>query len=120
VVGLGIDTGFLPADGNSPFGTPGGEISFGSPAAFAITGVNTIHPKMSWLSGEPDGFAVDSSSVIPLLRLTWSASHSATVSSLLVMKTPGESVPMSITIPGPSSLAMLMLSIGFGMRRRGR
>ena len=117
--GGGFDSGFLPSDGNSPFGTPGGDITFGSPAAFAITGIDTIHPQMSWLSAEPGGVPVNSSTVLPLLRLTWSNAHSATVSFLLVMNTPGESVPMSITIPvpGPSALAICCLMAGVGRRR---
>ena len=119
--GPGFDSGFLPSDGRSPFGTPGGDlISFGSPAAFAITGTNTIHPKMTWLSLDPNGVAVDSSTVIPILRLTWSNAHSATVSFFLVMNTPGESVPMSITIPavpGPSVLATCCVVAGVGRRR---
>lgn len=118
-----LDSGWLPQGGGSPFGNPIGDGAV-DVAAFARfdSGANTIAQTFSMLSLEMGGVPVTSDTMVPVLQITWSRDHSASVGFTLVMNTPGSEHHFFVTIPpvpGPSALlAMLGLAGVLGLRVR--
>jgi MYXO-CTERM domain-containing protein len=131
IVGLGaaspFDSGLLGGGGNNPapanLGTPSDDFpgdNVGDFAKFSAGGNNDngIWP-MAWLSLASSGLVPPAT--LNVLRITWAANQSATVSFKLAMNTPAGDINMSITIPpvpGPGALALLGVAGLVGTRRR--
>lgn len=123
------DSGLL---GNpATLGNPAGYDFNDTPGGFALYADGSddinIHP-VAWLSIQPDGIPVPESAIgdgpgLPVLRITWSASESATINLELVMNTPEVPHYLDITIPavpGPGGLALLAVAGLSRPRRRTR
>jgi hypothetical protein len=100
-----FDSGFLPITGNSPFGFPVDSAS--PPDAFRFarysSGESVVDPSVVWISLSPSGVPVNSSTQLPILRLTMSANALFDVSFVVIMNTPAVDVPVSatVTLAGP-------------------
>ena len=94
------DSGLLPSDQNSPFGIPMGGIGgFGS----VSNGQPEILPNGFWLNANPAGFAVNSTSVLDVLQITWPRNRSTTVGFVVVMNTPPVQIPLIVVMPALGS-----------------
>jgi hypothetical protein len=80
-----------PADGD-PLETVGGF------ALFTDGSSDVSVDQMAWISIQPGGVPVNSSTQLPVMRLTWPIGYQNTVSFVLAMNTPNQSMPFSVSL----------------------
>lgn len=113
VSNIRFDSGFLDPNGifGTPMGGPGEDVTaFARFSSGGITGSTSF----AWMTLDPHGYAVDSNTILPVMRLTFNRFYGATFGFILVTDL-GE---YYYAIPSPGGLALLGLLAVAGPRRR--
>lgn len=100
--GHAFDSGFLPVTGNALFGSPNDPYPQTDAFAFArfSSGASATDQDMLWASINPSGIPVNSSTQIPVLRLTWRGDANLYLRFTVFMNTP----PLAYTVSFPGIL----------------